>query len=105
MVLRISLRVCSSMLSYLHMRTFHSDRHPVRWHSTDVLGTRYRPLYRASRYQAHTVGVRVSPVCAVRYNAPQDGKYNVETGNGGTCARRRFRVAWYLRADSLPGQA
>jgi hypothetical protein len=52
-----------------------------------------------------TSDVRVSPACAVGYNAPQDGKYNVETGNGGAGARGRFRVAQRLRTDSLPEQA
>src|SRR5215211_551728 len=49
--------------------------------------------------------VRVSPACAVGYNAPQDGKYDVEAGNGGAGARGRFRVAWHLRTDNLPEQA
>src|SRR5215213_7426061 len=47
---------------------------------------------------------RVSPACAVGYNAPQDGKYDVEAGNGGAGARGRFRVAWHLRTDNLPEQ-
>jgi hypothetical protein len=48
--------------------------------------------------------VRVSPACAVGYNAPQDGKYDVEAGNGGAGARCRFRVTWHLRTDNLPEQ-
>src|SRR5687767_9350636 len=66
------------------------------------LGRTIPPSRRGSNVPAEA---GVPPANAVGYNAPQDGKYSVEAGNGGAGARSGFRVAERLRTDYLPEQA